>query len=85
MGVYYFHLLQSCLPTYLATMATRKGSKATYVGTNYFTSSDEDQEEIENLELPDFEPFMASYGRYRVDLPVTEKQQLMHKGLCNIR
>ena len=65
-------------------MATRKWSKPSFVVANYFASSDEDQQEIENLELPDFEPFIASFPRHRAELSKTEKQQLMHKGICNI-
>ena len=64
-------------------MATKKWSKPSLVVANYFASSDEDQQEIENLELPDFEPFMASFRRYRAELSKTEKQQLMHQGLFN--
>ena len=65
-------------------MAARKGTRAAYVVANYFASSDEEQEEVESFEFADFEPFMASFRLYRLELSETEKQQLMHKGLCKI-
>ena len=72
----------------LATMAERSGSKPTFVVTNYFASSSEDEKEkgeVEDLELPDFEPFYASYRRYRGELSPEELQQLMNNGLESIR
>ena len=63
-GHLYLSLLQFYLSTYLATMAARSGSKPSFVVTNYFASSsdeDKDKKEIEDLELPDFELFYASY------------------------
>ena len=69
-------------------MAGRSGSKAVFVVTNDFTSSsdeDKDKKEIEDLELPDFEPFMAMYRRYSKEQSDQEIQQLMHTGLCSIR
>ena len=49
--------------------------------------SDEDQEfeVVANLQSPDFEPFFASFRRYRKELNATEVKQLINNGLINIR
>ena len=66
-------------------MAARKETRAAYAVASYFASSDEEQEEVEAFEFADFEPFMALFRRYRLELSETEKKQLTHKGLCNTR
>ena len=63
-------------------MAARKGFKsAEFVGN----SLDEDRGETEYFEFADFEPFMASFNQYRLELSDTEKKAFMFKGLCNTR
>ena len=57
---------------------------------NYFASSSEDENEKErgeviDLQLPDFEPFFASFRRYRKELSLEEVKQLINNGLINIR
>ena len=52
-------------------MAGKVGTRTKMVLTNYFaSSSDEDQEfeEVANLQTPDFEPFFASFRKYRKEL-----------------
>ena len=69
-------------------MVDRAGSKPMFVVSNYFASSSEDEKEkgeVEDLELPDFEPFYASYRRYRGELSPEELKQLINNGLINIR
>ena len=50
-----------------------------------YASEEKDKKEIEKLDLPDFEPFMAMYHRYRKEQYDQEIQKFMHTGLCNIR
>ena len=57
---------------------------------NYFKAgdnepSDEETGEIKTFEFADFEPFVASFCRYRLDMPETEKEALMKNGLNKIR
>ena len=89
-GVYISILVQSHLAKNLTSMAGRVGSKPKLVVANYFTSSSEDENEKEkgeviDLQLPDFEPFYASYRRYRKELSHEELKQLINNGLINIR
>ena len=89
-GSLYFYLLQSLLSKTLITMAGRVGSKPMLVVANYFASSSEDKNEKEkgeviDLQLPDFEPFYASYCRYRGELSPEDLKQLINNGLINIR
>jgi len=83
-----FSSSSTSLLLFLASMAGKVGTKARVVVANYFaSSSDEDQEieEVANLQFPDFEPFYASFRRYRKELNVTEVKQLINNGLINIR
>ena len=71
-------------------MAGRVGSKPKLVVANYFASSSEDENdkekgEVIDLQLPDFEPFYASFRRYRKELSPEELKQLINNGLINIR
>ena len=71
-------------------MADKKGSSTAKFVANYFkeqdnASSDEEHGKVESFEFADFEPFMASFRRYRMELSETEKQAQMFKGLSNIR
>ena len=86
---YLLQLLQLLLSKNLTTMAGRVGSKPMLVVANYFASSSEDENEKEkaeviDLQLPDFEPFYASYRRYRRELSPEELKQLINNGLINI-
>ena len=38
-----------------------------------------------DLQSPDFEPFFASFRRYRKELSSEEVKQLINNGLINIR
>ena len=69
-------------------MAGKVGTKARLVIANYFaSSSDEEQEfeEVANLQSPDFEPFFASFRKYRKELSATEVKQLINNGIINFR
>ena len=88
-GSLYLYLLQS-YSSNLTTMADRAGSRPMLVVANYFASSSKDENEKEkgevtDLQLPDFEPFYASYRRYRRELSPKELKQLINNGLINIR
>ena len=72
------------------TMASGKGPKTAVYMANCFKAkdneySDEQTGEIETSEFADFEPFMASFCRYRLDMPETETEALMKNGLNKIR
>ena len=74
----------------LTSMAGRVGSKPKLVVANYFASSSEDENEKEkgeviDLQLPDFEPFFASFRRHRKELSPEELKQLINNGIINIR
>ena len=61
--------------TIIASMAGKVGTKPRVVVANYFASSSEDErefEEVVDLQSPDFEPFFASFRRYRKELNSTE-------------
>ena len=66
-------------------MAGKMGPMSKMVITNYFASSSEEEQEVENLQTPDFEPFFASFRKYRKELSDTEVKQLINNGLINIR
>jgi len=66
-------------------MAGKMGPMSKMVITNYFASSSEEEQEVENLQTPDFEPFFASFRKYRKELSDTEVRQLTNNGLINIR
>ena len=71
-------------------MAGRVGSKPKLVVANNFASSSEDENEKEkgeviDLQLPDFEPFFASFRRHRKELSPEELKQLINNGIINIR
>ena len=69
-------------------MAGKVGTKAKFVIANYFASSSEGEQEFEevaNLQSPDFEPFFASFCRYRKELNSVEVKQLIENGLISIR
>ena len=69
-------------------MAGKVGTKPKVVVANYFASSSEDEQEFEevvDLQSPDFEPFFASFRRYRKELNSIEVKQLINNGLINIR
>ena len=58
----------SSLTLHPTSMSGKVGTKARLVIANYFaSSSDEEQEfeEVANLQTPDFEPFFASFRKYR--------------------
>ena len=44
--------------------------------------SEEDTVDAEQLALPDFPPFMASFRQYKKDLTVEAKQSIMTKKAC---
>ena len=69
-------------------MAGKMGPMSKMVITNYFASSSDEEHEFEEvayLQSPDFEPFFASFRRYRKELSATEVKQLINNGLINIR
>ena len=69
-------------------MASKVGTKPRVVVANYFASSSEEEQEFEevvDLQSPDFEPFFASFRRYRKELSSIEVKQLINNGLINIR
>ena len=47
------------------SMAGKMGPMTKMVITNYFASSSEEEQEVENLQTPDFEPFFASFRKYK--------------------
>ena len=57
-------------------MATRKGSNTAVYIANYLkdnASSDEEQGEVETFEFANFEPFMALFRPYRLELSEAEQ------------
>ena len=47
-------------------------------------SSDEEQE-VEVFESPDYEPFMAKFRKYKPELTQVEKDDILTRGLINLR
>ena len=45
------------------------------------STSDEDTVDAEELVLPDFPPFVASFRQYKKDLTVEAKQAIIKKGM----
>ena len=78
----------SSLTSNPTSMAGKVGPKARLAIANYFAFSSDEEQEIEkvaNLQTPDFEPFFASFRKYRKELNATEVRQLIDNGLINIR
>ena len=63
------------------SMSGKVGSKSRMVITNYFASSSEEEQdlkEVANLQTPDFEPFFASFRKYRKELSASYGSQTAH-------
>ena len=79
------------IPTTTTTVFAMKGNSGNviYMVKNFFASSSDEEDnntkEIEELDSPDYEPFMALFRRFRREQSPEDVKQYMHKGLCNIR
>ena len=56
---------------------------AKYIGDQ--NKSSDEETEIEVFESPDYEPFMANFRKYKPGLTQVEKEDVLTRGLINLR